>query len=1023
MQHGYKPGLRLLAGMLALLLSVMLIQPARTLEMDTEETEPTAAETEPTEDTEPPAAEMEPTEIPDESIAPETVPEETLPAVIDETVTEETEPIIHDASAQDGDLAVVSGQGITMRLFNYSWDINKSSGNAAWRPISSYFTFRNSRMTVGTDPTAVNIPSPNTNSAHDQDGFTKYHATVERVLNGGYPVLDLTRNADGTARTDPGVSQSTRSLAYLFSGGDHAVTAYRPGNTILQKSGNHYWYTSASHAVDYDVQAGIFRLRSYTERNSTTANYGSRYGDFLPYTYTGGVEIGTSEDGVPYHVENADTDYWFGMTMEVNFFQTKGGILDGQEMIFSFSGDDDVWVFVDDVLVLDLGGTHGTVDGSINFATGQVLQYLSWGGANSGADARTRGSDTSFPTTIRACFDAAGRTPNGGWSADGNTFASFTEHTLKFFYLERGAAVANCTLDFRLPTLPDESLTVTKDLIADGDSDLRDFIADSLSYRFRVMMADSAGNATEEFFITAGMTYDLLENGSKIGTGTVGDDGCFALKAGQSAQFSKMLEKGGGAVSYVVEEIMPDGLLGQYGGVEYVVSGAGGEAKTEENPAEAFTAFQTGALSAEQTQAVTFRNRVDTSKLGTLQVTKLAAPGAQIPADAGFSVQVKLGGELLPVGTLYDVNGTSKTVETAGILLLRVDETAVLEQGILSGTAYEITELNTAEGGFRASYAGTVQPSGDLECTDCGVTGTFPLAGTVHVTVTNADYDFAVQIPVSKTVLDHQHTDTFAFEVEAVEPIDGGWQTAETLPELLLTVTGTQAANGLITIGYPIGTEGTFYYKISEQPGTGSYIYDSSFFIVEVTAADGSAAVTKLLKNGAEAVDSVSFVNRVTTSLTVTKTITGGTGSVKFPFTATVTLDGAPFLLPQPETGAAYTVSGNVISFSLGHGDSITIPHIPLGAVVTVEEQEHEGFTVSTQIEGVDTGAVPGSGREIAFSGSAMTVHVTNQTSFRLPDTGGNGNEAYILGGAALCACCGAALLYNPRRKEKSASS
>lgn len=1039
----------MLSGAVVMLLGITMIRPAASLGIDTDPTEPMATEiaVQATETTKPAATETEPAATETEPAATETVPTETetrpLETVLSteateesvpvETQSQETEPLFvvadetaptdatqlpPDASAQDGDLSVVTGQGITFNLFNYSLDINKTAGNASWRPISSYFVFRNSRMTTGTDVTSVNIPNPNINEAHDQDGFTKYHATVERVLTNGLPVLDLTRNADGTVRTDPGISGSVRSLAYLFSPGDHAVTAYYPRNTILQQNGSHYWYNSASHAVDYDTAANRFRLRGYAERNSTTAGSGAKYGDFLPFTYTGGIQVGSTDAGTAYHVMSDDTDYWFGMTMTVNFFQTKSGKLSDQDMIFSFSGDDDVWVFVDDVLVLDLGGTHGTADGSINFATGEVQQYLSWGGANATEEARTKGSNTSFPTTIRACFDAAGRTPRGGWSADGKTFADFTEHTLKFFYLERGSAVANCKLDFRLPTLPDESLTVTKDITADSDADIRDYLADTLSYRFRVMKADADGNATDVPFITAGMSYDLLESGSKIGTGTVDESGCFSLKAGQSAQFSQMLYKGNGATTYVVEEIMPDELVGQYGGVEYLVSGAGGDTVTEEMEAEAFTAFHAPVLSAEQTQTVTFRNRVDTSKLNTLKVTKRAASGTQIPPDAVFEIQVKLGGNLLPVGTGYTVDGELRTVEKAGILRLCVDETAILEQGILSGTEYEILELNAMESGYRPSYSGTVQPSENMECTPNGATGTFPLAGEVHVTVANADYDFALQIPISKQVLDHQKSDTFRFLIEQVENLDGVWQTVDTLPGTRITVSSSQNTIGTITIGYRSGTEGVFYYRLAEQHGSGAYIYDSSFFIVEVTVAGGAAEVTAIWKNGTVSSDAVAFVNRAVTALTVTKTVTGYTGSMKFPFIATVTLAGEPFELPKPNAGAGYAVNGNQISFSLGAGESVTIPCIPIGAVVTVEERGYDGFLVFNRLENTDENEVSGASREITFSNKTQTLHFRNLSGFRLPNTGG-GAILYTVGGAALSLCNGAALLYRRLRKER----
>ena len=987
-----------------------ITEPQETQPQETQSQETQPQVTEPQE-SEPQESEPQETEPPETESA-EMIAEDEL----EDTVLP-TDPI-PDAGAQDGDLGTVAGQGIAFRLFNYSTDINKAAGNTAWRTISQFFTFRNSWMEAGTDAVSCNIPNPATNTEHDQDGYTKFHATVERVLDGGYPVLDLTRNADGSSRTDPGLTKTDRSLQYLFSSGDHAVTAFSPANTILQQSGSHYWYNSADHAVDYDLSDNRFRLRSYVERNSTTAGYGAAYGDFIPFTYTGGNEQGRTEDGAPYHVDTKDTDYWFGMTMQVNFLQTKGGKLGDQNMVFRFSGDDDVWVFVDDVLVLDLGGTHGTVVGSVNFATGEVLQYLSWSGANTTESQKTSGSGTSFPTTIRACFDAAGRTPNGGWNKNGQTFADFSEHTLKFFYLERGSAVANCSLDFRLPTLPDESLTVTKDLAADTDAEVRDYIADSLSYRFRVMKTDGAGNATSEPFITAGMSYSLLENGVKVGSGTVGEDDCFLLKAGQSAQFAQMLRKGNGATEYVVEEIMPDDLTGQYAGVEYLISGVGGETITENDPAEPFTTFQTGILSADQTQTVTFRNRVDTDKLGTLKITKRAAAGTQIPEDIYFQIQVKLGGILLPVGTHYRVGEERRTVETAGVLFLRVNETAVIEQGILSGTSYQVTELSASLDGYRPTYAGTVQPSGEMSCTQDGATGMFPLSSTVHITIINADYDFSVQIPIRKSLLDFRQSAVFSFLIEQVENTGDGWEVVRTLPDLMITVPDSQVVEELLTIGYRSEEEGVFYYRIREITGEGNVLYDTATFLVEVTVSEGAAEVTEIQRNGKNA-DSVTFVNRVTTSLTVTKTITGGTGSRKFPFTVEIFLDGEPFDVPAYIGDQKVTVKGNTLSFSLGHGESITLPCIPVNAVVTVEEQDYEGFQVFTEVEGSEELQTSGSWRELNFDHEPQTIHFTNQTSFRLPNTGGAGTVLYTASGTALSLSMGAVLLYIQTRKGR----
>lgn len=928
------------------------------------------------------------------------------------------------------DVASVTGDGIKVQLFNYSDHINKTADHNSWRPIASYFTFRNSATTPGATPSDTTIvPSWNINSDHDIDGYTKTHATVERVLTeNGTPVLDLTRNADGSARVDPGLSREIRDMAYLFSDtGDPEVSVYSPSNTFLQKDGNYYWYDSAQNAIDYDVAANVIRLRSYVERNSTTAGYTTKYGDFTPFNYTNGEQIGLNADGVtPYHIQSADVDYWFGMSMEVNFFQTKDGLLDGEEMQFHFSGDDDVWVFVDDVLVLDLGGTHGTVDGTINFSTGEVLQYLSWSGANATDDAKKNGSDTSFPTTIRACFDAAGKTPNGGWNAAGTSFADYTEHTLKIFYMERGSAVANCKLSFSLPALPENSLTVTKDLVSEEETEVTDFIKESISYKYRVMKADSEGNSTGELFIKVGAVFDILENGVKTGTGTVGADGTFSIKAGQSAQFPDMLKKGGGHVKYVVEELLPENATGQYAGVEYDISGAGGETVTDETAVNNFTAYRTGVLSAEQTQTVTFRNKLDTEKLSYLEITKEIAENAVFPNDKIFNMQVTLGDVLLPVGTKYTVGSEERTVSSEGVISLKVGETALIKEGIVAGTSYVIKELDTVQENMLATYTVSVTPSGEAQATANGVSGIVTPGTLISVCVTNQNNDFSLSIPVNKQVIDNDGTYSFSIEAEEVDP-----QTFEPLidvPGAVITVTDESAVSSAIHLGYVSGTTGLKYYRIYEKVADKEFIYDDTFYILEVNTTGVSAELVSIKKNGSESIDPSSvltFENRKTVTLNVTKDVVQKLTDESFDFTAVVTKDGEPYMLEAPSEDAGYTVDGNVIHFSLTHNSSVSIPYIPHGASISITENTTKGYMVYYSVEGIHSELMNGNNVTLNFETSDMTVHFTNDSVAELPATGSYGTFMYTLGGTLLIISAGAVLSYKviKRRKEDFASS
>ena len=294
----------------------------------------------------------------------------------------------------------------------------------------------------------------------------------------------------------------------------------------------------------------------------------------------------------------------------------------------------------------------------------------------------------------------------------------------------------------------------------------------------------------------------------------------------------------------------------------------------------------------------------------------------------------------------------------------------------------------------------------------------FPLNGTVHVTITNADYDFAVQLPIRKRVLDFQKQSAFSFLIEQVQQTENGWEIVNVLPEQMILVTDDQDTETLLTIGYRSNMEGVFFYRIAEQQGTDSYLYDQSTFLVEVTVSDGVGEITAIYRNGIKT-EQVLFVNRAVTSLTVTKTVKDAVTSTRFPFTVEIYLNGDAFPLPPSDENSGYTVDGNVLSFSLGHGESITLPCIPIGAVVNVREQSNENFLTYHKLQGVDETQISNAYREIPFSNTPQTIHFTNQSGFRLPNTGGMGTYWHTAVGAAITSAISAALLYRRSRRER----
>lgn len=266
---------------------------------------------------------------------------------------------------------------------------------------------------------------------------------VQPLLKDGYPVL---------ARENPG-----ESLAYLFDPADQengvqpGKAAYTDVGGLLQIDENgYYYYDAVKNYAAYDP--GTNMLEVY-DKQGVKENYSvfssDREGQFFPFN-TASEVLKRNGDGnlILNDITAGDPgiNHWFGMALSSRFVQQEGGTNRGLPVTYEFSGDDDVWIFIDGVLVGDLGGIHGKTGISINFATGEVTV--------------TEGNRVSSKsTTIRAMFEKAGAADTVGWSEENpQIFADNTYHTLNFFYLERGSGASNLSLKYNLVNIPESSV-------------------------------------------------------------------------------------------------------------------------------------------------------------------------------------------------------------------------------------------------------------------------------------------------------------------------------------------------------------------------------------------------------------------------------------------------------------------------------------------------------------------------------------------------------------------------------------
>ncbi len=268
---------------------------------------------------------------------------------------------------------------------------------------------------------------------------------VENQLVNGYPAIKKgTYTSQGN-----GVNYTDESLAYLFNmDTQNGKAVYNNVKGLFQlkdgyyvydsygSKGNYAVYNSTTNSFDVYDKAGVYKGDTSSETN---------LGQFFPFDSADKVFDEQGNKLSPKKIVDGSTDlnHHFGMSMTTEFVQPKGGQTTDGDMVFEFSGDDDVWVYIDGVLVGDLGGIHEKATLKINFATGAVHV----GHVDNANDEE----QTIENTTILNMFEAA-KADTSNFS--GSTFRESSKHKLSFFYLERGAGASNMSLKFNLTTLP-----------------------------------------------------------------------------------------------------------------------------------------------------------------------------------------------------------------------------------------------------------------------------------------------------------------------------------------------------------------------------------------------------------------------------------------------------------------------------------------------------------------------------------------------------------------------------------------
>ena len=398
-------------------------------------------------------------------------------------------------------------------------------------------------------------------------------------------------------------------------------------------------------------------------------------------------------------------NYGFGTQFTIPFTVTETGKnVDGSDMEFNFTGDDDVWVYIDGALVLDMGGAHNKAEGKINFATQEATITTGTSNAKLGNSLTVGGRTPAEPngnTTVKFENIMVKKSGSEPVTLDKYMKESGKVHELKMYYMERGMWNSNMSISYSFVPLP-SGLTLSKTLdTTDVNAGLKNAVQGLDNFDFKIQ-TKNLRKGEANYSDVENLGYTLYDYDDRTFPGQEAKDSTATFSSSYFASdFINTKDKNNSSAFYAgtgfqITESIPQGTKLQYdtsktrwGVYDSVTSRAA--IKTE--PGTVATFDMGDAFSSDMDVVNRYVNFVNTPKVGSLSVEKIYEGTAPTDKTFGFTVMVDLTGHEYydPYKLEYTNGSQTGTTDAKGHFTLKAGE-KVTFAGIPAGATYKVVE-------------------------------------------------------------------------------------------------------------------------------------------------------------------------------------------------------------------------------------------------------------------------------------------------------------------------------------------